>query len=51
MRAMGEAAARLLLAHLDGGAQLPDEPHIVPTELVVRGSSHPQAKGVEVAQE
>ena len=47
MRTMGEAAARLLMSHLDGGEQLPDEPHIVPTELVVRGSSHPQAAGVE----
>jgi LacI family transcriptional regulator len=47
MRGMGEAAARLLMAHLDGGEQLPDEPHIVPTELVVRASSHPQARSVE----
>jgi hypothetical protein len=49
MRAMGVAAARLLMSHLDGGEQLPDEPHIVPTELVVRGSSHPQAAGVDGA--
>jgi LacI family transcriptional regulator len=49
MRGMGEAAARLLMSHLDGGEQLPDEPRIVPTELVVRGSSHPQAAGVDGA--
>lgn len=47
MRAMGEAAARLLMSHLDGGVTLSDEPHIVPTELVVRGSTHPQAHSVE----
>jgi LacI family transcriptional regulator len=47
MRTMGEAAARLLMAHLDGEEQLPEEPHIVPTELVVRGSTHPQAHSVE----
>ncbi len=47
MRAMGEAAARLLMTHLDSGEQLPDEPFIVPTELVVRGSSHPQAHSAE----
>jgi len=46
---MGEAAARLLMSHLDGGEQLPDEPRIVPTELVVRGSSHPQAAGIDGA--
>jgi LacI family transcriptional regulator len=49
MRAMGVAAARLLMSHLDGGEQLPDEPQIVPTELVVRGSSHPQAAGTDGA--
>ena len=49
MRGMGEAAARLLMSHLDGGEQLLDEPHIVPTELVVRGSSHPQARSTELA--
>jgi len=48
MRGMGEAAARLLMSHLDGGEQLLDEPLIVPTELVVRGSSHPQARGAEI---
>ena len=47
MRAMGEAAARLLMTHLDSGEQLPDEAFIVPTELVVRGSSHPQARSAE----
>jgi hypothetical protein len=46
---MGVAAARLLMSHLDGGEQLPDEPQIVPTELVVRGSSHPQAAGTDGA--
>ena len=51
MRGMGEAAARLLMAHLDGGEQMPDEPHIVPTELVVRGSTHPQARSVEAVAE
>ena len=49
MRGMGEAAARLLMSHLDGGEQLLDEPHIVPTELVVRGSSLPQARAAEVS--
>ncbi|MEV5972164.1 LacI family DNA-binding transcriptional regulator [Streptomyces sp. NPDC051921] len=38
MRAMGEAAARMLLAGL-GGAPLPDEPLVLPTELVVRRSA------------
>jgi hypothetical protein len=37
------------MSHLDGGEQLLDEPHIVPTELVVRGSSHPQARSTELA--
>lgn len=47
MRAMGEAAARLLMSHLDGGVTLSDEPHIVSTELVVRASTHPQAHSAE----
>ncbi|MFJ8038914.1 LacI family DNA-binding transcriptional regulator [Kitasatospora sp. NPDC096147] len=38
MRAMGRAAASLLLAGL-GGAALVDEPLVVPTELVVRESA------------
>jgi LacI family transcriptional regulator len=42
MRGMGQAAARLLIAHFEGAA-LPEEPHIVPTELVIRGSTDPQA--------
>ena len=44
MRGMGEASARLLISHFEGDP-LPDEPHIVPTELVVRGSTHPQGRG------
>jgi len=40
MRGMGQAAARLLIAHFEGAA-LPEEPYIVPTELVIRGSSQP----------
>ncbi|MDQ0845294.1 MULTISPECIES: LacI family DNA-binding transcriptional regulator [unclassified Streptomyces] len=38
MREMGETAARLLLARL-GGEPIPDEPVVLPTELVVRGSA------------
>ncbi|MFI8521608.1 LacI family DNA-binding transcriptional regulator [Streptomyces sp. NPDC085481] len=38
MRAMGEAAARMLLAGL-GGGPMPDEPLVLPTELVVRRSA------------
>lgn len=38
MREMGETAARMLLTRLAGGA-LPDEPVVLPTELVVRGSA------------
>ncbi|MFF3402003.1 LacI family DNA-binding transcriptional regulator [Streptomyces sp. NPDC002659] len=38
MREMGETAARMLLAHL-GGTPAPDEPVVVPTELVVRRSA------------
>ncbi|MDX3855542.1 LacI family DNA-binding transcriptional regulator [Streptomyces sp. AK02-01A] len=37
-RQMGETAARMLLAHL-GGASAPDEPAVLPTELVVRQSA------------
>lgn len=37
-RAMGETAARMLLAHL-GGTPAPDEPAVLPTELVVRRSA------------
>lgn len=40
MREMGEAAARLLLSHFDG-TPLPDEPTIIPTTLIVRGSTIP----------
>ncbi|MEU3921495.1 LacI family DNA-binding transcriptional regulator [Streptomyces sp. NPDC029004] len=38
MREMGETAARMLLAHL-GGTLAPDEPVVLPTELVVRRSA------------
>jgi LacI family transcriptional regulator len=38
MREMGETAARILLAHL-GGTPAPDEPVVLPTELVVRRSA------------
>ncbi|MFD3653174.1 LacI family DNA-binding transcriptional regulator [Streptomyces sp. NPDC058620] len=37
-REMGETAARMLLSHL-GGAAVPDEPVVLPTELVVRHSA------------
>ncbi|QIQ02498.1 LacI family DNA-binding transcriptional regulator [Streptomyces liangshanensis] len=37
-REMGETAARMLLEHL-GGAAAPDEPVVLPTELVVRQSA------------
>jgi LacI family transcriptional regulator len=37
-REMGEAAASMLLAHLEG-EPLPDDPQIVPTSLVVRDSA------------
>ncbi|MET9482842.1 LacI family DNA-binding transcriptional regulator [Streptomyces sp. NPDC006638] len=37
-RQMGETAARMLLEHL-GGAAAPDEPVVLPTELVVRQSA------------
>lgn len=45
MRGMGKAAAELLIAHFEG-EPLPGEPHIVPTELVVRGSTRPLARGL-----
>ena len=38
MRQMGEAAARMLLAHFDG-APLPHPPTVIPTTLMVRGST------------
>jgi LacI family transcriptional regulator len=37
-RAMGETAARILLGHL-GGTPAPDEPVVLPTDLVVRESA------------
>ncbi|OLF13416.1 LacI family DNA-binding transcriptional regulator [Actinophytocola xanthii] len=37
-REMGEAAATMLLDHLDG-SPLPDAPHVIPTSLVVRDSA------------
>ncbi|MFE5091699.1 LacI family DNA-binding transcriptional regulator [Streptomyces sp. NPDC056638] len=37
-RQMGETAARMLLSHL-GGTAVPDEPVVLPTELVVRHSA------------
>lgn len=38
MREMGGSAAKLLLSHF-GGAKLPQEPQIIPTTLIVRGST------------
>jgi LacI family transcriptional regulator len=38
LRQMGEKAARMLLAHFEGAA-LPTEPQIIPTTLIVRGST------------
>ncbi|MFI2347357.1 LacI family DNA-binding transcriptional regulator [Streptomyces sp. NPDC019443] len=38
MREMGETAARMLLAHLSG-TPAPDEPVVLPTELIVRRSA------------
>ena len=40
MREMGQAAARMLLSHLDG-MPLPDQPAVIGTRLVVRGSTAP----------
>ncbi|MEU8673204.1 LacI family DNA-binding transcriptional regulator [Streptomyces sp. NPDC048560] len=37
-RRMGETAARMLLSHL-GGTPVPDEPVVLPTELIVRHSA------------
>lgn len=37
-RQMGEMAARMLLSHL-GGTLAPDNPVVLPTELVVRHSA------------
>jgi LacI family transcriptional regulator len=38
LREMGEAAARMLLAHFDG-APLPTSPTVIPTTFTVRGST------------
>lgn len=38
MREMGEAAARMLLSHF-AGVPLPDTPNVIPTTLIVRGST------------
>jgi LacI family transcriptional regulator len=38
LREMGEAAARMLLAHFDGAA-LPPSPTVIPTTFTVRGST------------
>jgi LacI family transcriptional regulator len=38
LREMGETAARLLMRHLDGGT-LPSAPVVLPTTLIVRGST------------
>jgi LacI family transcriptional regulator len=43
LRQMGSAAARMLLSHF-GGVPLPHEPNVIPTKLVVRGST---ATGVQ----
>jgi len=40
MRQMGEAAARKLLSHFDGET-MPEEPSIIATTLIVRGSTVP----------
>ena len=42
MRQMGATAARLLLGHFEGTA-LPETPTVIPTELIVRGSTMPEA--------
>ncbi|HEX2774902.1 MAG TPA: LacI family DNA-binding transcriptional regulator [Micromonosporaceae bacterium] len=44
LREMGEAAARLLLAHFDGAA-LPQSPTVIPTTFTVRGSTMPPPSG------
>ncbi|MEU5723557.1 LacI family DNA-binding transcriptional regulator [Micromonospora sp. NPDC047738] len=38
MREMGEAAARMLLSYFEG-VPLPDTPRVIPTTLIVRGST------------
>ena len=38
LRQMGAAAARMLLSHF-AGAPMPHEPNVIPTSLVVRGST------------
>jgi LacI family transcriptional regulator len=38
LRQMGAAAARMLLAHF-AGAPMPQEPNVIPTSLVIRGST------------
>jgi len=42
MRRMGATAAQLLLGHFEGTA-LPEAPTVIPTELIVRGSTVPLA--------
>jgi LacI family transcriptional regulator len=42
LREMGETAARALMGHFDG-SPLSGEPLVLPTSLVVRGSTEPQA--------
>jgi LacI family transcriptional regulator len=42
MRRMGQTAAQLLLGHFEGVA-LPEAPTVIPTELIVRGSTIPVA--------
>jgi LacI family transcriptional regulator len=38
LRRMGSAAARMLLSHF-GGQPMPQEPNVIPTTLIVRGST------------
>jgi LacI family transcriptional regulator len=44
LREMGEAAARMLLAHFDG-AVLPQSPTVIPTTFTIRGSTIPPLSG------
>jgi LacI family transcriptional regulator len=44
LREMGEAAARMLLAHFDG-AVLPQSPTVLPTTFTIRGSTIPPMSG------
>jgi LacI family transcriptional regulator len=44
LREMGEAAARMLLAHFDGAA-LPQSPTVIPTTFTVRGSTNVPPSG------